>query len=76
MAKLGMKIVGIIGAAGILIPVYLTTSKSETVWKVAQSLFRGQDAELAHTIAVKTASWGMVPRFDTQETDREVLVSI
>ena len=66
-----------VGSAGVISATYLMHSTSESMWEnISMPFIRLLDAEQAHRLAVKTASWGFIPKFVTKNEDREILVSI
>jgi len=70
----GIKLVLGVSVGAALSAGYLTTSTNETVWKnISLPLIQKLDAETAHVLAVKTASWGLVPEFKTKDEDKNVL---
>jgi len=55
---------------------FLLKARSEGIWEnVSMPMIRMLDAESAHRMSVRLASFGLVPRFPTAENDKDVLVS-
>ena len=53
----------------------LMLTTNESVWEnITIPLIQTIDAERAHVLAVRIASWKIVPRFTTKKADRSLLV--
>lgn len=70
------KLFGCVVSAGALSGFYLTKTQNEFIWSnLNMPLVRLLDAENAHKLAVKLASYGLVPSFQTLPGDKDLLVS-
>lgn len=73
---MALRKIGIVSAAGLVTTAYLLQTKNEMLWKnVNMPIIRLIDPERAHRFSVRLASTGFVPKFETLQEDKDLLVS-